>query len=348
MENVRPLTYYEIIKRDWRKVLIVILVVLLISLILSIVQPFLYRATVSILVLQKSSFSIDAYSASKSEERTARKLSQVIYSSSFMDKVLASDFNVDKNYFPADESEKRKAWGKAIEASVPTGLGELDVSVYHSDPNQALAIAQAISYIITANKSDFIEISDIDLKVLDAPLVSKYPVRPRIVLNIFLGMIVGFFLGIAYVVIFYDPDRDKLFAIPRMKHPPVELVEYKDIPKDESVEADIAEAKVTSEIKDVDVIEEIEEEKKPVAEKPQEKQVRFPKKESNASIALPDVKSIIDNDSSVDNEQDFEEQKELEEEEKWEERKPDSTPKKDYRELPKFEDEDKFIGMPEK
>lgn len=120
MENIRPINYIEILKRDWRKTAVSVLAAVLLALLVTLLQPFLYRAAVSIFVVQKSSFSIDAYSASKSEERIANKLAQIVYSSSFLERVLDAGFRVDENYFPSDEYKRRQKWAKMIETEVPT------------------------------------------------------------------------------------------------------------------------------------------------------------------------------------------------------------------------------------
>lgn len=213
MENVRPIHYGEIIKRDWRAVLAATLIIVVLAFVITIIQPFLYSSTVSVLVLQKSGFSIDAYSASKSEERIANKLAQVIYASSFLDKVMNSGFAVERSYFKTDEQKKRDQWSKMIETNVPAGLSKLQVTVYHKDPNQAVQIAQAVAFILTTEKREYIGIDDVDLRVLDTPLASKYPVKPNIILNIGLGVFLGIILGIIYVVITYNPNRDKLLNI---------------------------------------------------------------------------------------------------------------------------------------
>lgn len=218
MENVRPIQYGEIVRRDWRTVLVVTLIVVLLAFVITLIQPFLYGSTVSVLVLQKSGFSIDAYSASKSEERIASKLAQVVYASSFLDKVLNSGFAINRGYFQTDEQKKRDQWGKMIETSVPAGLSKLEVTVYHKDPNQAVQIAQAIAFTLTAEKSQYIGIEDVDLRVLDTPLASKYPVKPNIILNLGLGIFIGIILGVTYVIVTYNPEKDKLINISKLEN----------------------------------------------------------------------------------------------------------------------------------
>lgn len=218
MENVRPIQYGEIVRRDWRTVLVVALITVLLAFVVTLIQPFLYGSTVSVLVLQKSGFSIDAYSASKSEERIASKLAQVVYASSFLDKVLNSGFAINRGYFQTDEQKKRDQWGKMIETSVPAGLSKLEVTVYHKDPNQAVQIAQAIAFTLTAEKSQYIGIEDVDLRVLDTPLASKYPVKPNIILNLGLGIVIGIILGVTYVIVTYNPEKDKLINISKLEN----------------------------------------------------------------------------------------------------------------------------------
>lgn len=259
MSNIHTPDYPKAIKREWRKLLAVTLIVLLLALVATIVQPFKYKATESILILQKSGFSIDAYSASKSEERIATKLSQVVYSSSFFDQVLGSGLAIDKSYFSADEKNRRKEWAKTIAADVPSGLGKLVITVYHTDPNQALLISRAVAYELTSRKSDYIGISDVDLRVIDAPLVSKFPVRPNIFLNIILGLASGFFIGVISIIIGYKPEDEKYFHSPKLSDIHPHVVDYDKIPESESVEKDIAKALEIPEINDLEEIESLEE-----------------------------------------------------------------------------------------
>lgn len=302
MNNIHTPDYPKAIRREWRKLLAVTLIVLLLALVATLVQPFKYQSTVSILILQKSGFSIDAYSASKSEERIATKLSQVVFSSSFLDQVLNSGYAIDKSYFPADEKERRKEWSKTIATDVPSGMSKLDISVYHTDPNQAKLISQAVAAELAGRKGDYIGISDVDLRVIDAPLVSKFPVRPNIFLNIILGLASGFIIGIISIIIGYKPEDEKYFHSPKLSDIHPHVVDYDKIPETESVEKDIAKAPVIPEIDDLEEVEDLE--------------------DAQDEISMPSVSNDFENNK----------------EERFEIKK----------DLPKFDDEDKIMGMPEK
>lgn len=207
MNNIVNVKYSLVLKKRWSFITVITLVVVLLSLIFSLVQPFKYESEVNILVIQKSSLGIDAYSASKSAERIGRNLGQIVYSSSFLSKVLNSGYEIDKSYFPAEEDQKRDFWEKTIATEVPANTTILHVSVFHEDKEQATIIAQAVAYVLDQEVEEYVGISDVDLKVVDAPLTSTFPVKPNIILNVILGLVVGFFLAVAIVMVTYSEAR---------------------------------------------------------------------------------------------------------------------------------------------
>ncbi|MEK7530174.1 MAG: hypothetical protein AAB570_04620, partial [Patescibacteria group bacterium] len=79
-----------------------------------------------------------------------------------------------------------------------TGL--LTVSVFHDDPKQARQIAEAISFVLTQRGWQYTSGKDISVRQVDAPLVTKYPVRPNIPANAFVGLILGALVGGVFVV----------------------------------------------------------------------------------------------------------------------------------------------------
>lgn len=350
MENVTNINHYEIVRRDWRKVIVIGLLIVLVGLIITIIQPFMYRASVSIYIMQKSSFSIDAYSASKSEERIANKLSPIILSSSFLEKVIYSGFDIDQSYFPKDEYKRREKWGKTVETSVVGEASKLEVHVYHQDPGQALQISNAIAYILTQQKREFIGIDDVDLKVLDSPLVSKYPVRPNVVLNLLLSLFAGLALGVAFVIMTYDPRQDKLFGIHGDSETEPHLVEYEDVPVDESVEDDLEEVEDVPEIEDLDDVEELAEieESEDKAVEQEELQVE--------ELELPDIGEQLEEEQEL--EEEFgEDGEDMHIESADSDMSPPDIPDNDEdseanvsekgSNLPKFSEEDEYIGMPD-
>jgi|GEM_PF-480631 len=208
MNKLLANNYHQLMRRRWSTVALITLVFVVLSLAVTLAQPFRYESEVKILVIQKSAISIDAYSASKSAERIGNNLSQIIYSSSFFNKVLSSGFAVNSSYFVAEEEKRREQWHQMIDASVPAGTTILDVKVYHQDRDQATIVAQAIAYVLGRQTSEYIGVADVELKVVDAPLTSKYPVKPNLILNIGLGLVLGFLIAMAYLVITYSDEHE--------------------------------------------------------------------------------------------------------------------------------------------
>ena len=216
------INYPRLIRNRWTVVAVITLVSLVVGLIVTLIQPFQYRSEVKILVIQKSAVSIDAYSASKSAERIGNNLGQVIYSSNFLEKILNSGYQIDASYFSRDEEKRRREWRDMLESEVPSNSTILDIKVYHSDREQATILAQAISYVLMKQVDEYIGITDVELKVVDAPLTSNFPVRPNFLLNSLFSLLLGFFISLAYLILTYTEDheaRELFMAVDHTKRP---------------------------------------------------------------------------------------------------------------------------------
>ncbi|MFH1098925.1 MAG: hypothetical protein V1723_03325 [Candidatus Uhrbacteria bacterium] len=172
-----------------------------VALIFSIVQPLCYRATMRLLLIQATSPTLDAFTAVKSAEKVGKNLGQIIASSSFLERVLQANPNVDGAAFPSDERKRRKRWEKMVETSVATETSVMEIRVYHPQRGQALAVADAIGTVLVRDAREYTGSRDIVAKVIDSPLASRLPVRPNILLNIIIGCLLGAFLGAAWVYI---------------------------------------------------------------------------------------------------------------------------------------------------
>lgn len=203
MANIVRVNYLKLIRQRIGFITILTLFIVFISLVLTLIQPFEYQSQVKILVIQKTTGGIDAYSASKSAERIGRNLTQVVYSSNFLNKVINYESGIDNSYFPVAEDEKREFWQKMIVSEVPSGTTIINLDVYHQDPTQATLIANSVAQVLIRDVEEYIGLPDVELKVVDEPLTSNYPTRPNVVLNVILGLVVGFFFSLAVVLISY-------------------------------------------------------------------------------------------------------------------------------------------------
>jgi capsular polysaccharide biosynthesis protein len=193
-------SYHTIYQGQFKKILVFTLVAGLLGGALTLLFPLKYSAAARLLVTQTAAFTLDPYTAIRSVELIGENLAQIIGTSSFFDKVLKSGYNIDENYFSQDELQRRKQWAKMVDANVLSGTGLLEIKVYHQSRDQASQIANAVAFLLNREGSDYMG-RDISIRLVDSPIVSRYPVKPSIPLNILAGLFVGFLLGHIWVYI---------------------------------------------------------------------------------------------------------------------------------------------------
>ncbi|MEK7557601.1 MAG: Wzz/FepE/Etk N-terminal domain-containing protein [Patescibacteria group bacterium] len=210
--------FINILKNRKQTVLAIVLLTLLLVMVFTLIQPFKYGATLKVLVIQNFSANIDPYTASKSNEYLSNVLARVIYSNSFYNNILASGFNVDKNYFLGDVEKQMKKWAKTINAKVINDSGIINVNVYHSSRIQAKQIAKSISYILQTKHTLYHGGgNNVKVQIIDEPIVSRFPVKPNIILNLTLGLIIGLFLSFSYIYLFPEERFDVIRLFEKSK-----------------------------------------------------------------------------------------------------------------------------------
>lgn len=198
-------TSSKIIMHGWRTIIGFAFLGLVIALLASFLQPLRYSSTVRLLILQKNTETLDAYTASRSTERLAENLSTIIYTTSFFNQVMSAGFDIDQDVFPSREDKKRKTWGKMVSSSVSRGNGLLTISVYHTDVNQAQQIVNAVAYVLAQNAAGYLsgDVSgdDVIVREVDSALNSRWPARPNIPANAFSGLVLGGLAGVGYLLL---------------------------------------------------------------------------------------------------------------------------------------------------
>lgn len=175
------------------KIIILSLVVALLAGGITFLFPLQYSATARLLITQRAAFTLDPYTAIRSVELIGDNLAQIISTSSFYEKVIKSGYNIDENYFKKDETARRKQWSKMIEAGMQRGTGILEIKAYHTSSDQAAQIASAIVFVLNREGSDYMG-RDIGIRLVDTPIVSQFPVKPFVPLNITAGFLLGLLL----------------------------------------------------------------------------------------------------------------------------------------------------------
>ncbi|MFH0857574.1 MAG: hypothetical protein V1848_02390 [Candidatus Magasanikbacteria bacterium] len=185
----------------WKAILVFSIVFSLLTGLLTLfLYPLEYRADGQVYIISQSSYGVDPYTAIKSSERIGENLSRILYTEDFYNRVMMTESsNFDKTYFTQlEERERRELWEKTIESTVEYGTGILSLSVYHQDREQVKYLADAIIQTIEREGYQYVG-GNITIRVVNQPIVSKFPVRPNIALNTAIIFIFSLF-GASFVI----------------------------------------------------------------------------------------------------------------------------------------------------
>jgi len=195
-----PTNHTKDLLGGWQAIAMMGLLGLVLALIISFVQPLRYSSTARLLILQSDS-SVDAYTASRAEERIADNLSTIVYTSTFFDQVMRAGFNINQNSFPEEQNKQRRAWARTIDSSVSRGSGLLTLTAFHQDIQQAEQIVRAVAFVLTDRVSEYTSGSNIQVRLVDEPLNSRWPVKPNVAANVISGLFLGALFGVLYVLL---------------------------------------------------------------------------------------------------------------------------------------------------
>lgn len=165
----------------------------------ALVIPRAYSSTARVLITQPNVSGLDPYTATKSTERIATTLSELVYTTTFFDNALTQAKGFDASYFPTDERTRRKAWRKAIETSAKPGTGIMTVVVYHPDRAQARILVDAATRELATEAPNFFGYNA-RVQVIDSPLESRWLARPAFLADSIFGLLLGLFVGVAWVL----------------------------------------------------------------------------------------------------------------------------------------------------
>jgi capsular polysaccharide biosynthesis protein len=206
--------YIKLVKNK-RKTFFVILVVFLVSVsIITFLRPLRYGSISRLLVVQNFSVGADPYALSRSNEFFSGLLADVITTDSFYDAVMNSGYNIDRSYFNKDGNYNKalKKWEETVSAKSLNNRGTIEIEVYHSDKYQLAQIAQAVNYILETKHADYHGGGNsVEVKIMNKPVISDYPVSPNIVLNYLLALIMSVVVFLVYIYLFPEEQYDLYF-----------------------------------------------------------------------------------------------------------------------------------------
>lgn len=197
MSRLSPL---QSLARGWVLIAATAILGAIFALAFSLLQPLQYSSTIRLLITQPAATSLDAYTVLKSNERIAQSLSQLLYTSTFFENILAQARGVDPSYFPDDQLRRRRLWQRSIETGVEANSGLMTVTVYHPDRAQARALVEAAANELTKQAPNYFGFN-VRLQVIDSALDSSWYARPEFVSNALFGFFLGLMVGVAWVLV---------------------------------------------------------------------------------------------------------------------------------------------------
>ena len=201
----------QFLKLIWTKkqaVILIMVVFILICVLVTVVQPFKYGSNIKLLTVYSFKENTDPYITSKSNEYLSNLLSKIVYSNSFFEKIKESGFNIDKSYFKGDDRRQIKNWGETVRARNIVDTGMIDLDVYHTDRNQAEQIARAIAFTLQTEHGEYHGFGkNVEIKIIDKPITSTFPVKPNIAFNLLFAITFGFIFSLVYVYLFPEEEH---------------------------------------------------------------------------------------------------------------------------------------------
>ncbi len=196
----RPSLSINFLILSWRFVIGMAIAGALLVLLFSLASPLQYSSTVRVFITQLNATGLDPYTAIKSTERIASSLSELVYTTTFYTNTLNQAQGFDAAYFSPDDFLRRRAWRRTIATSVTAGTGIMTVTAYHPNPEQARIIVDAAARELALEAPNYFG-SNVRVQVIDAPLNSRWFVKPDFVFNGLFGLLIGFLLGVIWVLL---------------------------------------------------------------------------------------------------------------------------------------------------
>lgn len=201
----------ELILKKKKTLINILIIFFVISLALGFLNGIKYGSVSKVLVIQKSIAGTDVYTLNRSNEYLSGVLSSVVVSDSFFEEVMNAGFNIDKDYFTEEKNikDQLEKWQKTVAAKPLLESGIIEVSVFHPDKFQAEQIARAVNFVlITKNENYLSSGGNVIIKVIDKPVVSDWPVKPNLPMNLSLGLLFGLVIGLTYIYLFPEGRYD--------------------------------------------------------------------------------------------------------------------------------------------
>lgn len=202
--------FLSLLKKKRQTILTIVLVFLMLTLVLSLAQTMKYTVKSRLLVIQNAGTS-DAYVLSKSNEYLGTLFAEIVYSSSFYDQVLSSNYNISQSYFTGSYSQQIKKWQSTVKTKTQGNTGIIEIYVYHPQVSEAKKIALAVNDILMNKNQAYQGGEGVRINIIDQPIASTFPNKPNLFNNLAIAFFGSLLVSLFYIYIF--PEDKYSFSI---------------------------------------------------------------------------------------------------------------------------------------
>lgn len=186
--------------KNVKAVIVIMVLMIVISGVVSAFTLASYQGTSKLLVVY-SSDTADPFTASRNAAYITGLLSEVAYSTHFIDQVVQSDQRV-RDDFGANPEARLRTWKNTIAVRTFEDRGIISIAVTHRDRAQADALVHAITDVLATKHQEYHGAAGITIKAIDAPSVGNRWELQDITRNLILGAGVGLIMGLTFIIIF--------------------------------------------------------------------------------------------------------------------------------------------------
>jgi hypothetical protein len=155
--------------------------------------------------------TVDAYAIARSNQYIGGLISEVVYSGAFLESLESSNAVFDRNYFNGTYKQDIKKWKKTIFARSGGDSGIIDIEVYHPDPSEAKKISLAVNELIISGQGPYqFANNQVKITTIDQPIISSFPVKPNIPVNLLVSLIFGLSFSLSYIYFFPESQTARL------------------------------------------------------------------------------------------------------------------------------------------
>lgn len=201
---------FHALQRNSRLIFTWGLVFAVLSAAVSLLFPKQYMATSQVLIISRDRAGVDPYTQARSAERIGANLAQVMNTTDFYNKVMASNFTIfDREpWRTLTDRDQRKKWSKDVRANMVYGASLMNITVYSYSPAEAVNLSHAITQTLASQGWEYLG-GDVAIKAISNPLASRWIGRPNILVNGGVGFLIGVLICSLWVLRY---KRNHLFG----------------------------------------------------------------------------------------------------------------------------------------